>query len=224
MRVVPPSDDPGLVVDATGRGRLDLGRVPMYDLTVEWIDSQDMRGSWVGDERLYLNRSYRDAWMRGDTANIVRGQSVLWHEVGHAIETTLMDWEQRRRIMDLWGWQTSWESGPYAEQGREAFGHAFPVMFGPPDVADHDRPYVASWGQGIPLDTLGQVADIVRELLEDPMPTFTDVPADHPHADGIVWAAEQGLVAGYDDGTFRPSEPVTRGQLATILRRLKETS
>jgi hypothetical protein len=48
---------------------------------------------------------------------------------------------------------------------------------------------------------------------------FDDVPDDHPHAEGIEWAWTQGLVEGYDDGTYRPGEPLRRGQLATILMR-----
>ena len=48
---------------------------------------------------------------------------------------------------------------------------------------------------------------------------FRDVPDDHPHAAGIHWAAEAGLVIGFPDGTFRPAGGVNRGQLATILQR-----
>jgi hypothetical protein len=48
---------------------------------------------------------------------------------------------------------------------------------------------------------------------------YSDVPDDHTHAAGIEWSADQGLVQGYPDGTFRPENPVTRGQLATVLER-----
>ena len=48
---------------------------------------------------------------------------------------------------------------------------------------------------------------------------FTDVPDDHAHADGIQWAGDRRLVSGYPDGSFRPDQPMTRGQLATVLRR-----
>jgi hypothetical protein len=48
---------------------------------------------------------------------------------------------------------------------------------------------------------------------------FSDVPDDHPHADGIHWAAERGLIQGHPDGTFRPADPLTRGQIATMLQR-----
>jgi hypothetical protein len=48
---------------------------------------------------------------------------------------------------------------------------------------------------------------------------YSDVPHDHAHAVGIHWTDEQGLVQGYPDGTFRPAQPVSRGQLATVLER-----
>ena len=42
------------------------------------------------------------------------------------------------------------------------------------------------------------------------------------HQPGIDWAKETGLMVGYTDGTFRPDQPVTRGELATILHRYHE--
>ena len=48
---------------------------------------------------------------------------------------------------------------------------------------------------------------------------FPDVPHDSAHAPGITWAAERGLLVGHADRTFRPTDPVQRGQLATVLMR-----
>lgn len=45
---------------------------------------------------------------------------------------------------------------------------------------------------------------------------------DSTHSDGVLWVLEQGLMEGYPDGTFRPDEPVTRGQLATVLKNFAE--
>jgi len=47
--------------------------------------------------------------------------------------------------------------------------------------------------------------------------TFNDVAEGDWYAAPVAWAAENGIVAGYDDGSFRPNAPVTREQLATIL-------
>ena len=46
---------------------------------------------------------------------------------------------------------------------------------------------------------------------------FTDVPADCWYTDAIIWAAQNGIVSGFGDGTFRPNEAVTRAQAAVML-------
>ena len=38
----------------------------------------------------------------------------------------------------------------------------------------------------------------------------------------IRWCMEHGLMQGYPDGSFQPDRPVTRAELATVIRRLAE--
>ena len=45
---------------------------------------------------------------------------------------------------------------------------------------------------------------------------FTDV-SDEWYATAVNWAANVGVVNGYEDNTFRPNQPITREQLAAIL-------
>ena len=52
-----------------------------------------------------------------------------------------------------------------------------------------------------------------------PDPGFPDVPATHPFALPIAWAADAGLLTGYPDGTFRPGAVVTRQVAADLLTR-----
>jgi hypothetical protein len=52
--------------------------------------------------------------------------------------------------------------------------------------------------------------------------TFPDVPEDATHASGIEWAAERGIVRGFGDGTFRSEDPVSRGQLSSMLQAYDE--
>lgn len=49
---------------------------------------------------------------------------------------------------------------------------------------------------------------------------FSDVEAGRWSEGAIKWAAEQGLLIGYEDGTFRPDKPLTREELAAVLQRL----
>lgn len=48
---------------------------------------------------------------------------------------------------------------------------------------------------------------------------FVDVREGHPHWPGIAWVAAEDITVGYADGTYRPTGPVTRGQMAAFLSR-----
>jgi hypothetical protein len=48
---------------------------------------------------------------------------------------------------------------------------------------------------------------------------FRDVPAASPFCGDIAWLAAQDVVTGYQDGTFRPTAPVTRQAVAAYLYR-----
>lgn len=49
--------------------------------------------------------------------------------------------------------------------------------------------------------------------------TFTDVKTDMWYTDAILWANENGIVAGYDNGAYGVGDLITREQFATILYR-----
>jgi hypothetical protein len=49
-----------------------------------------------------------------------------------------------------------------------------------------------------------------------PLP-FTDVPVEYWAYGYIKWAYYQGIIGGYADGTFRPENPATRGQVAKMI-------
>lgn len=48
---------------------------------------------------------------------------------------------------------------------------------------------------------------------------FADVPAGTWYTDAVIWGAANGIVEGYGDGRFGPTDPVTREQVASILYR-----
>jgi hypothetical protein len=50
-------------------------------------------------------------------------------------------------------------------------------------------------------------------------PTFPDVPEDNWALDYIEYAVEQGVVGGYEDGTYHPEYEVTRDQMAVYVAR-----
>ena len=49
--------------------------------------------------------------------------------------------------------------------------------------------------------------------------SFSDVAEDMWYTEPIRWAASEGIVLGYDDGTYKPDKAITREELAAILYR-----
>lgn len=48
---------------------------------------------------------------------------------------------------------------------------------------------------------------------------FSDVKGDAWYAEAVRWAASEGIVDGYDNGTFCPDDTITREQMAAVLWR-----
>jgi ubiquitin len=48
---------------------------------------------------------------------------------------------------------------------------------------------------------------------------FTDIPDNEWYSDAVIWAAQNGIVLGYGDGTFGANDPTKREQLVVILHR-----
>lgn len=111
-----------------------------------------------------------------------------------------------------------------------------PGMFLPfTDVTNHwaysaiKRVYTRGWMVGMDEKTFAPDQQLSRAMLAvilyamagEPTVTgespFTDVPAGCWYTDAIVWAAQNGIVCGFGDGTFRPNEAVTRAQAAVML-------
>lgn len=70
--------------------------------------------------------------------------------------------------------------------------------------------------------TRGMIVTIFHRLEgspEAPAPAFPDVREDFYYAQPIAWAEANGIVTGYEDGTFGPEDNITREQLAAILYR-----
>ena len=68
----------------------------------------------------------------------------------------------------------------------------------------------------------GMTAAILYRLAGQPQAPaipFSDVSAADYYGAAVAWAAENGVVNGYADGTFRPHLPVSRQQLAALLWR-----
>lgn len=72
--------------------------------------------------------------------------------------------------------------------------------------------------------TRAQAAIMLWRFAKKPQPKtkspFTDVPEVANSYKAIAWGAENGIMKGFDDGSFKPNQTLTRGQAIIFLYRL----
>ena len=68
--------------------------------------------------------------------------------------------------------------------------------------------------------TRREIVTVLYRLAGQPEPGGTVFFSDTDGSAAVQWAAEQHVISGFEDGTFRPDLPVTREQLAVILYRM----
>lgn len=71
-------------------------------------------------------------------------------------------------------------------------------------------------------DTLIAADQYARDLLyaDATRLSFSDAPADAALATKMIAGTERGIIFGYQDGTFRPGNPITRATFSVMLSRL----
>lgn len=85
-----------------------------------------------------------------------------------------------------------------------------------------------TFGPTLPVSRQAAVAFLHRLAGEPavpgacPPPPFPDVGGAGSFCQAIAWASGQGIVEGYDDGTFRPTTPVSRQAFAALLLRYEQ--
>lgn len=76
------------------------------------------------------------------------------------------------------------------------------------------------------MTTRAQIVTILWRLVDSPAGEapvdFADVDPTAWYGEAVRWAAGQGIVGGYGNGSFGPNDPVTREQLAAILYRFAQ--
>lgn len=72
------------------------------------------------------------------------------------------------------------------------------------------------------IEALGSLPSAAVTLPAQVSSPYADVAADRWSAAKIEFARQNNIVSGYQDGTFRPAQPVTRAELMAVLRRAAE--
>ncbi len=73
------------------------------------------------------------------------------------------------------------------------------------------------------LDALQQIPGVSLQIPTSVTTNpFPDVETNRWSAAKIQFARNNGIISGYDDGTFQPARPVSRAELMAVLRRTAE--
>jgi SpoIID/LytB domain protein len=155
----------------------------------------------------------------GEANGTVGGNAIRGALSGHAVDVVDADGEADQR--------TGLLSAQFTEVGFAPFA----------DDLGGVHEYAAAWAaeagitQGVADDRFAPTAAVTRRQMaaflyrtfDIPAPrsqeAFDDVGEREPQREAINALAEAGIAAGFGDGTFRPSERVTRAQMATFLAR-----
>jgi hypothetical protein len=97
---------------------------------------------------------------------------------------------------------------------------------------DEHVKYLSGYTDGTvrPYNTIprAEVATIFFRLVKDPnkndaiASAFTDVADDAWYAQAVSYLAKQGIITGYEDGTFKPGRSITRAEFAVIASRFDD--
>ncbi len=70
---------------------------------------------------------------------------------------------------------------------------------------------------GYPIEAFCEASfDIVKGVILNSF-EFSDVDAEHENAEAIFFVKEQGIVSGYEDGTYKPDNEINRAEFTKII-------
>lgn len=187
------------------------------------------------DVNTYEGRAYDTHFILGTRQTGELPDVVITHELGHVLTYLLLDRNYEDHIhtpkfleyinlrnLDpvVYGFQSDWENRVweiFAEDFRYLFGSvkAKSEVFTPFDGKSLPDPPPP--GEEIRKWMLSLVETKSESVINN---KFTDVTNGRWSYQAIDWCANNGLVNGFEDGSFKPSDNLTREQLSVAMYRL----
>lgn len=172
-------------------------------------------GSTIYSSNVYISGEYQNRNVARTNNTRIRyhknssGQGVLYYKYDASTHTLLTTWStiDDWKYLDVFPVMTSWEYNAikYCSDNKLMYGTG-------QNLFDPDAPI-----------TRAMFATIVYRMAGSPKVTykkiFSDVPSGQWYSEGITWASQKGIIAGYGNGKYGPNDIITREQAAAILQR-----
>lgn len=197
-----------------GAGSWSLGQetIDTWDYFGLWLNGNwfvDSYGHWAQDEIADMEER---GWMQGVSSTHFAPDKPLTRAQAAAIMVRALELDEGRgagSFNDVPGqyWAVK-EIGIARDNGiMQGKGNS---MFGPEDPLTREEMAVI----------LERVIDIDEEDLDEEEVSFWDVDKDRWSYPAIETMSRLEVFMGYDDGTFKPADKITRGQMAALMSRI----
>ena len=117
-----------------------------------------------------------------------------------------------------WDWGGTSAACPFVAGQLALFMSRFGKM-SQAQIKESLKPYCKDLGDKGEDWVFGNGLIVLPDDVRKEKDVFKDVDNNRWSIEDIEWAVENGIVSGYEDGTFRPEQTVTREQCVAMLRR-----
>lgn len=218
------------IKDFSDRYKQRTGRVPAIYTTTDWWIQCTGNTSMFNDHPLHIARwttspgampggwGTYDIWQYSETGPFSGDSNVFggsWSQ--------LQDLATNARYKPLGGRSPSAAPGPFRDVSSS---HQFVREI----TWARDRKLLSGWGDGTfrPNQAIDRDAMAAVAYRMAGSPAFTaparspyrDVSTSHPFYREITWARSKGYLRGWGDGTFRPTQKITRDATAAMFWRM----
>ncbi|SFQ36378.1 subtilisin [Salibacterium halotolerans] len=202
-------------VDETESGRSDEVEVVIEDESFTWPEETASPSDFSDiDDTFWAAEAVRELHARG----VIQGSGGEFRP-----EETVRRGQAVTMLGRVIGWNDAPASTSFSDVSRGYFASGYVKAAVEADVisgfSDGTFRPNASITRGQMAAMLGRAFNFAGENEEA---AFRDVDAATTGAGAIAWLAEQGIVTGYDDGTFHPESTLSRAQFASMLYKLGE--
>ncbi|MCT4594551.1 MAG: S-layer homology domain-containing protein [Anaeromicrobium sp.] len=198
-------------IKGTGSWSLGQEEENLWEYYTMWLNGKyfvDIEDHWAEEEILKVKEK---GWMVGMSESYFGPDESLTRAQGAVILVKAFDLEEKEN-------SPSFKDVPSSHWAKKEIEILYQneIMKGKGnDIFDPDGEITREEMAVVLYNLLGN-----KEIAQEDKNPYGDVYPGHWSYDGIVTMSEYGIFSGFGDGTFRPKEEVSRGQMAALMNKI----